>query len=223
MNKYLFTCEHSSADIPAAYRVLFRGEEKILRTHRGWDEGAKELAEGLAKALRTKVILGKNSRLLVDLNRTSDNRGVFSDWTRPLPEKEKRELIEKYHEAHWNKVRQAIRKLDWVIHVGVHSFTPVLYGSVRKTDIGLLHDPKRKLETELCLGLQKKLRKETDFAVHRNLPYRGTGNGLVTALRKEFPADRYIGLELEINQRCLRGKAARARILSVISAALSQK
>lgn len=89
-----------------------------------------------------------------------------------------------------------------MIHVGVHSFVPVLHGQRRKTEIGLLFDPARTAEAEFCWRVKRSLKKELDRAVHFNLPYRGTGNGLVTELRKEF-SKQYLGIELEINQRLL--------------------
>jgi hypothetical protein len=36
--------------------------------------------------------------------------------------------------------------------------------------------------------------------LRRNYPYRGQSDGLTTALRRQFGA-RYLGIELEINQR----------------------
>jgi hypothetical protein len=40
--------------------------------------------------------------------------------------------------------------------------------------------------------------------VRRNYPYRGVADGFTTALRRRFPADLYLGIELEVNQRLLR-------------------
>ena len=36
---------------------------------------------------------------------------------------------------------------------------------------------------------------------HRNRPYRGTADGLTTALRSRYLPSRYFGIELEVNQR----------------------
>lgn len=37
--------------------------------------------------------------------------------------------------------------------------------------------------------------------VRRNYPYRGSGDGLTSYLRRRYPATRYIGVELELNQK----------------------
>jgi predicted N-formylglutamate amidohydrolase len=116
-------------------------------------------------------------------------------------------------EASAARSNPALKSGEKVIHVGVHTFTPVLHGHRRKTEIGLLYDPSRVREEDFCLGLQKFLRLHSNLAVHRNLPYRGTGNGLVMALRKEFPLSKYLGLELEINQRLLGKKREIAALI----------
>lgn len=222
--KVLVTCEHATYLIPGKFSVLFYGQEKILRSHRGWDFGARKIAEELAKEFRATLLLGKHSRLLADLNRTPDNKGVFSEWTRPLSLKERGAIIAKHHFPHWESARKAVKALTRggarVLHVGVHSFVPVLHGHERSTDIGLLYDPGRRREEELCLRIQKYLRLETGLAIHRNLPYRGTGNGLVSAFRKEFSADSYLGLELEINQRFFKTKNAPKNISDLFTKAV---
>lgn len=60
---------------------------------------------------------------------------------------------------HWNKVQGVLSEL-WkvntlIIHIGVHSFTPILNNQKRNTDIGILYDPSRKKERELALRWQK--------------------------------------------------------------------
>ena len=87
-------------------------------------------------------------------------------------------------------------------HLSVHSFTPVLEGTVRKLNIGLLYDPSRSREKAWCVEVKRNL-KEHGFRVRLNYPYRGTADGLITSFRKQFPKKRYMGVELEINQRII--------------------
>jgi hypothetical protein len=47
------------------------------------------------------------------------------------------------------------------------------------------------------------------FRIKRNTPYRGTSDGLATALRKKFGTRHYAGIEIEINQKALHGAAPR--------------
>jgi hypothetical protein len=48
--------------------------------------------------------------------------------------------------------------------------------------------------------------------VHRNRPYRGTGDGLTTELRAEL-GRRYVGIELEVSQALPAGPDGRWRAL----------
>ena len=89
-----------------------------------------------------------------------------------------------------------------MIHVASHSFTPELDGAVRNADIGLLYDPARAGEVELCRRWQAQIRAlEPSLKVRRNYPYTGKSDGFTAYLRRRFPAEAYIGIELEINQK----------------------
>ncbi len=197
----LVTCEHASHAVPAALTSQFVGAQDILRSHRGWDPFALEVARRLAREFSVPLIAGRYSRLVVDLNRSPHHRGVFSPWTRALDEGRKQRL-RKLHAAHWARVSDAASALlerhGRAVHVAVHSFTPVLDGERRNADIGLLYDPRRRSELALARQLREQLA-TPDCRVRRNYPYRGVADGLPTALRARLgPA--YAGLELELNQ-----------------------
>jgi predicted N-formylglutamate amidohydrolase len=88
-----------------------------------------------------------------------------------------------------------------VIHLSSHSFTPLLDGKLRSADVGLLYDPARSGEAALCARWKRALGTALpDLRVRRNYPYAGKGDGLTAHLRRRFPDDAYIGIELEINQ-----------------------
>lgn len=89
-----------------------------------------------------------------------------------------------------------------VLHLSIHSFTPILTGTARNADIGLLYDPKRPAEKQLCRKWQGSLVACCpELRIRRNYPYHGNADALVTSLRQRFPAENYLGIELEINQR----------------------
>ena len=88
-----------------------------------------------------------------------------------------------------------------MIHISSHSFTPVLDGKVRRADVGLLYDPGRVGEVELCARWKAELAAASPtLRVRRNYPYAGKEDGLTSHLRRRFPPHSYIGIELEINQ-----------------------
>jgi hypothetical protein len=56
--------------------------------------------------------------------------------------------------------------------------------------------------------------------VRRNAPYRGDSDGLTSALRRERSAERYLGIELELNQRLIATAAQRRAVAAAIAALL---
>jgi predicted N-formylglutamate amidohydrolase len=110
-----------------------------------------------------------------------------------------------------------------VLHVGVHSFTPVLRGHVRPMDVAFLYDPARALEAAIVQAWKAALRRHApELVVRRNAPYRGVDDGLTRALRGRFPARDYAGIELEVNQRCLRNGRFPAALVRAIVASLQE-
>jgi predicted N-formylglutamate amidohydrolase len=89
-----------------------------------------------------------------------------------------------------------------VLHLSVHSFTPVWDDVERDIDIGLLYDPSRARECAFVQDYIDALQSRAPkLRVRRNKPYRGTADGLTTAFRKQFRPTRYLGIELEVSQR----------------------
>ncbi len=203
----LVTAEHGGNEVPSDYRELFVGHRALLDSHRGWDPGTLDLARSLAEKLGATLFGSTVTRLLVDLNRSAHNPRVFSEITRSLPRVERVALLERFHRPHWDQVRAAASRATKLVtlHLGVHSFAPVLNGQVRTPDIALLYDPTRPLELELATlwshGLAEAL---PDRVVRRNNPYRGAADGLTTALRRRLAGTRYLGIEIEVNQRHVR-------------------
>ncbi|MDD5941447.1 N-formylglutamate amidohydrolase [Fibrobacter sp.] len=88
-----------------------------------------------------------------------------------------------------------------IVHLGIHSFTPVLNGKVRNTDIGILYDPTRPQERAYANVIKDEIKRlYPAMKVRFNYPYKGTSDGLTTTLRKKFDPQ-YVGIEIEINQK----------------------
>jgi predicted N-formylglutamate amidohydrolase len=232
-NHFLITCEHGGNRIPLRYRTLFAGFEALLQTHRGFDAGALALAEDLAKALTAPLFAVTASRLLIDLNRSVGHPRLYSEATREAPARVRREILEKYYRPYRHKVEAeiaaAVAHGGRVIHIASHSFTPVVDGMVRNADIGLLYDPARRGEAELCRRWQARLRISAPaLKVRRNYPYAGKSDGFTTYLRRRFPAATYVGIELEINQKhVVSGRrlwhAFRGRVIEALRQAMTDR
>ena len=129
-----------------------------------------------------------------------------------VPERLRLEATVRYYIPYRDKVETVLRKLlrrhARVVHISSHSFTPVLNGIARNADVGLLYDPRRTPERELCARWQRAMRTlSPGWRVRRNYPYRGSDDGLTCHLRRLFPEHRYSGVELELNSAIVRSGA----------------
>ncbi len=206
----VITCEHGGNSIPRAFAALFRGQTALLSSHRGWDPGALFLARSMARTLGAPLFFSTTSRLLVDLNRSPNHPRVFSPITRPLPAAARREIMARWYHPYRRRVEEAIRMNGQsgqrVVHLSVHSFTPILDGRPRQVEVGLLYDPSRGLEREFSRTMARALRESVlgridPLRIRFNQPYRGISDGFTTHLRRQFSPDAYVGIELEVNQR----------------------
>jgi predicted N-formylglutamate amidohydrolase len=201
--KFIITCEHAGNEIPDEFLPSFSPPDDILRSHRGWDPGALNLAEFLAEHLSCSLHSFPVTRLLIETNRSLNSPQLFSGFSKDLPGTMKLELINEYYHSYRGAVEEEINALEKpVIHISVHTFTPVWEEKERKTDIGLLFDPSRRLESVLCGIWQRHLRALLpDRNIEMNEPYKGVDDGFTTHLRTVFADETYAGIELEINQK----------------------
>jgi len=219
----MLSCEHGGNRVPSRWARLFRSRARLLSSHRGWDPGALAISRGLARRLRVPLVAATTTRLLVDLNRSQRNPAIFSEITRELASEERDRLIAALHGPHWRRIRETLDRASRpVVHLAVHSFTPRLEGRIRAFDLGLLYDPARSRERAFAACLRGRLvAADAGLRVRRNAPYRGSSDGLTTALRRERPAADYLGVELELNQALLRSAVGRGRLLELLAPCLS--
>lgn len=199
----IITCEHAGREIPAGYDHLFKGLDDVLQSHRGWDPGALEAAKFLAEKLNAPFFKCDTTRLLVEPNRSMGSASLFSEYSIILDLSQREAVLNSYYYPHRNAVEAWIRNAPGlVLHISMHSFTPVWEGKTRDVDIGLLFDPSRQHESEFCKTWREELMTHLgDFKVKFNEPYKGIDDGFTTYLRTLFPDENYMGIEIEINQR----------------------
>jgi len=214
----ILSCEHGGNQIPSAYSQFFRHSRHILKTHRGLDIGALAVARGLKKRLSAPLLYSETSRLLVDLNRSLHHPRLFSEFTKLANTETKCAVLDKYYSPYRNAitrmVAESIAAQQTILHLSIHSFTPRFNDQIRTADIGLLYDPARPLEKSFCRDLQRELKAASNLIIRLNYPYRGNADGLTTSLRRQFPFDRYMGIEIEINQKLLAGKNNQQQLIA---------
>lgn len=204
----LFTAEHAGNKVPKEYKHLFKSFSSLLQTHCGLDIGTWYLVENLENKIvgNTKLFRTDITRLLVDVNRSLWRKTLFSEVTKTLPNIEKEKILEKYYYAYRQPIYDFVkRKMAGgykIIHIAVHSFTPNLKGEERNTDIGLLYNPERANENNFCKNFKNTLNAGSpQWRARFNYPYRGKPDGLTAHFRKYYPDRKYLGIELELNQK----------------------
>ena len=199
----LVTCEHAGNEVPPPFVHLFRGHQEVLHSHRGWDPGAYHVAEFLAEGFQCNLFGCHVTRLLIEMNRSPDSPQLFSEFSIDLPEPDKEGLLKDIYFSYRNQIEHYIEHLEKpVFHLSIHSFTPILNGQVRDVDIGLLFDPARSLENDLCSAWRNNLEHALpDKCIRFNEPYKGTDDGFTTYLRTKFVDSMYAGIEVELNQK----------------------
>ena len=226
--KLILTCEHASNRLPAAFKKAVPAD--VLKTHRAYDIGALAVFRKLVRFAKPEFHCeGKFSRLFVDLNRTITNKSAFSEYYEDLESRDKAaaEKARAQATAYWKEYRENVEKFVLknigpsassgtlrksslslpkrtdvaIVHLGIHSFTPALHGKVRNADIGILYDPARPQERAYAQVIKDEIKRlYPAMKVRFNYPYKGSSDGLTTTLRKKF-GPRYVGIEIEINQK----------------------
>lgn len=226
MKRYLIiSCEHAVNTVPKAYSELFLGQDEALNSHRGIDFGALEVAQHFSQAFNCDFTQATVTRLLIDCNRSLNNPQCFSEMTSPLPADIKQSIIDEYYlpfrqETH-RLIEKAVARGEQVLHLSIHSFTPVLNEQVRQTEIGFLYDPQRPAEKNWASAWKNKLNEDHQaYRVRMNYPYLGTSDGHTFALRKVFDDNCYAGLEIEMNQALMMERAPRQALTMALTSSL---
>lgn len=218
MTTFILSCEHASCELPKNYQSLY--SSRYLHSHRGYDRGAFKVFQQLKSQFDVWGIAGQYSRLLIDLNRSLNNPQVFSNRSNLLSDKDKIQIVNDLYSPYRNavllKIKELLLQQAYVIHLSIHSFTPILKGDKRTNDLGLLFDPKRQLEQKLCTTLKKQFDSSSTLQVAFNQPYAGTDDGLTTTLRTEFSDAQYAGIEIEFNQNIFNNKGRYEEAVNII-------
>jgi len=226
--KGVFSCEHASNRVPRHFGHLFQGRDKILASHQAYDPGAAATARRIAKDCQSSVHLGSVTRLLIDLNRSPFNRKtLYTAYSRGLAQNDRELLYCKYYLPYRELVEREIGRFAAkgkpVLHISVHSFSPVKGGKVRKADVGLLYDPARRHEKVIGGYLAALLQEEmASLRVRRNYPYLGKTDGFTSFLRKKFSEKQYAGIEVELNLAFMSpGNKKKKKVEEVLAAGIS--
>jgi predicted N-formylglutamate amidohydrolase len=225
--KIIVSCEHANNHVPQEYFTLFSKEPDILHTHFAYDAGAFPIAKQLSTFFQCPLFEGKVSRLIIDLNRSLTHSACFSKYSKGLNKSDKQEIINQFYLPYRAAVEKTI--VDYidsghqVLHLSIHSFTPVMNNITRNAGIAFLYDPKHHAETEFVRLWTSILTLHTPhYKVRKNYPYRGDTDGFTKYLRKKHPESCYLGIEVESNQALLDNPENIEKMASLIQESLSE-
>ncbi|HEX2582162.1 MAG TPA: N-formylglutamate amidohydrolase [Dongiaceae bacterium] len=176
--RFLLFCDHAGRAIPRRLGTLGLDDTHLER-HIAWDIGIATFAERLSDLLDAPLFLARYSRLVIDCNRrledpssiAQESDGIAVPGNRGLSADERRsradEIFLPYHKA----LAQAIetRKRQGPLAVlSLHSFTPIMGGTRRPWEIGLLWNRDARLVAPLMDALSAQ-----GVCVGDNQPYSG--------------------------------------------------
>lgn len=222
----LFLCDHAANAVPKGHSLGLGAD--LLATHIAYDIGAAAVTRGLAARFASAAILGRWSRLVIDLNRGPDDPtlvmklsdGAVIDGNRSAGEAEVARRIRDFHDPYHQAIAATIDRLDAAgtvpVLVSIHSFTPVWKGRKRKWDVGVLWDRDGRLAQPLMARLAA-----AGFTVGDNEPYSGALEGDTLnrhGTRRGLP---HVLIEIRQDLIARAPDAFAARLQPVIAAALA--
>ncbi|HHK73541.1 MAG TPA: N-formylglutamate amidohydrolase [Rhizobiales bacterium] len=177
-------CDHASNKVPDTYNHLGLPPAQFER-HIAYDIGAGQVVRQLAENLGVPAILGRYSRLLIDLNRGIDDPtmimklsdGAVIPGNCHIDQEEAQARIARYYRPYHRKVDDI---LDQGIKMGkppailsVHSFTPVWKDIPRPWHATILWDKDSRLPERMLQAL----RAQDGIVTDDNVPYSGELEG----------------------------------------------
>ena len=148
---FVFVGDHAGTAIPAALGRLGLSDEDRGR-HIAVDLGVEALGRRLSERMDAPYLAQVYSRLVIDCNRhpgTEDWIAAASDGTR-IPGNEglgedaiaarRKSIFDPYHRAIADLLDRRREAGLPTVFVSLHSFTPVMSGTARPWEIGILHD-----------------------------------------------------------------------------------
>jgi predicted N-formylglutamate amidohydrolase len=175
----LLLCDHAANALPTGYSLLGLAP-RLFETHIAYDIGAAQVTRALAAAMGAAAVLGRFSRLLIDLNRGADDPtlvmklsdGSIIPGNRDAGPAEIAKRIEQFHAPYHAAISEEIARLKTPTLISLHSFTPAWKGAARPWEVGVLWDQDGRLAKPLMARLA-----QAGFVVGDNEPYSGALEG----------------------------------------------
>jgi hypothetical protein len=192
MMSVLVSCEHATCAVPGGQKALFEGCEDELHSFAGWEPGALNLAQAIASRVRTQLVHGEITRLLIDLEAGGDDRWTprYADQlSEPAKERFASHLWEGYRNTLRQRIEEDLRRHDCVVHVLVHTGGP-------ESGRAILRVPEGNADAAAIAGRWAKAASRDGLKVA--VAEGGLPGTLVAALAAAHPSNRYAPIRLEV-------------------------
>lgn len=217
----LLTCEHASNDLPSPHN--WRAEQADLQqTHWAWDPGSKDITRALAKAIDAPALLGKWSRLWIDLNRPVGSPTMFRKLADNHPVALNRDLCQADADAriayaytpYYTTLQRLVESIQPNLGFSIHTFTPCYEGTTREVEIGVLYDHDESAAHVLIDAFTR-----AGFLTRANEPWSGK-QGMMFAISNATSQHDTEALEIEVRQDIATDPHARERVVAVLAQTL---
>jgi predicted N-formylglutamate amidohydrolase len=199
-NGMLLIADHASNRVPPGVELGI--PSRLLDDHIAVDIGVAALSRALAERLGCAAVLARWSRLVVDLNRDSDDENVIPTLSdghsipgnASLGEAERGDRIERFWMPYHALIDARIERLRPTMLVSVHSFTPQLASypeEERPWQVGILYNRDQRaarLAIELLIA--------GGVTTGDNQPYSGLALNATMNRHAEARGLPYLGIEV---------------------------
>lgn len=214
----LLSCEHASAELPA-FLPAWEAWPHWAHTHWAVDIGAGPLTESIHHRLGCAALLGRYSRLYLDLNRDPEAQdlcrtsfeGVAVPFNAAVSSAERNRRVAEVHAPYFRSGRAWVRNRQPRLVLSVHSFTPSLAQQDRPWALTVLFNRSDALAENLAQHLSEAVR----VKVALNQPYSGK-QGFVRAAERLAEPAASDAIVLEVRQDLAADQPWRDRIAGAL-------
>ena len=195
----LVAADHASNFIPAGINLGL--EPDLLNDHIAYDIGTEPIAQFMAESGACLAITAGQSRLVVDLNRYSDEVAVIptrSDGIEirgnDLNISQRAERLENYYHPYHERLTSLIANIRPFLVISLHSFTPRLRTAPeleRPWEIGVLYN-----DYAEAARLALPFLEDEGLIVGDQKPYSGKDLNATMNRQAEAVSQAYIGIEI---------------------------
>jgi predicted N-formylglutamate amidohydrolase len=172
----LIIVDHASNFIPPKYKNL--GLPKNLsESHIAYDLNILNLSKCINSHLKSEIVYGEYSRLVIDLNRgkndptlipsISDKKLITGNIGINSKELNYRKIF--FYNHYHSRIEKIINTKEIKLIISMHSFNPYFKGKKRNTEIGILSNKDRRYSDLLI----KQMTKSKKYKIGDNIPYNG--------------------------------------------------